>query len=122
MGYSSRSLLPTSRMMASCEPSGDQSACRTASWISRGAPPSSGMRASVPEETEPHVLCANQHGEFTLGRDCEQLHSRWAERFRLGIVGAHRENLRRVSRCRGAVHHGVFPREGSLENGFAPEI
>src|ERR1017187_3040722 len=32
------------------------------------------------EKTEPHVLCANQHGEFTLGRHCKQLRGRGAER------------------------------------------
>ena len=48
IGYSSRLAIPDRRVTARLLPSGDQSASWTFSRISRGAPPASGTRASVP--------------------------------------------------------------------------
>src|ERR1700743_2209583 len=53
MGYSMRILPATRRTTARLEPSGDQSAYSTPSIISRGAPPPSGWRASMLENSKP---------------------------------------------------------------------
>jgi hypothetical protein len=71
----------------------------------------------------PHVPGADENGQLAVGRDGEQVHAAPAERLRLGIVGAHREELGRVAVDRGAVHDGFSPgREGGLEDGLAPEV
>src|SRR5258706_11673579 len=57
-------------MIARSLPFGDQSASKIFSIISRGAPPTRGIRASVPLwQTPPRELAIQQDGHFAAGRN-----------------------------------------------------
>ena len=70
--------------------------------FARSAPVQRHTRQCTDKEPVPDVPRAGENREFPLGRHGEQLHAGRAERLGLGIVGAHREDLRCVAPGRGS--------------------
>jgi len=72
MGYSSSWPVAVPRVIANSLPSGDESAIKTPSAISRGAPPEAGTRASVPgvsphRKTGPRINVISPFLEIDMG-------------------------------------------------------
>ncbi len=86
-------------------PSGDQSASFTFSRISRGAPPDSGTRASVP--AVPLVVGAQQNRHFAGRADGKNAAFRQIQRPVLAAARAHRKDVGRFAGPLRAEHHGL---------------
>src|SRR2546426_7922343 len=108
MGYSRRFCPPRSRTTAKFVPSGDQSAHCTPSRISRGAPPPSGTRASVPVLTKGSILRLPSSTAISGSRYREHL----------GVLQPEGTRFRTL-RARGKqFHRFVFP-GGAVQNCLA---
>ena len=94
IGYSMRLRFPTSRATARLFPSGDQSASSTFSRTSRGAPPASGTRASVPTVSKPNRgRRLREMRQLPAGGDREDARARERQRARFRAVGPRREDV-----------------------------
>ena len=102
MGNSRRYFPPTLCTTARSRPSGDQSASKTFSSSSRGAPPSSGTRASVPVLIQVR-LAADGDRELPGGGDSQDPGVRQLQAARLDAAGARREDPERLSLPSGGI-------------------